>query len=507
MTSNPAPQSDNATRQPRAGRTVLLLLILFCIGIAAVITIDAVTGRLLQRLDRSAENQRARLFIAEDISRTVTEMELDFLRMATSTSTHRQQMIQRRINEHLDRVKHALEVLQKGGSFGQEISLNLEGVDGMDRTVEYRPDPDDATNLLASIELEPHLDLIRAKSELAMHKLVNREEARDSGDIRRLSAAELGMKLFFKETGSLFVRLHENTNRLFYESTARMQSLAAIHQNRRTTYRLVQAVLVGLVIITVLTLGGLLGRQVSIMTSGLQRANRDLQIANRTTEAALALSREAEYEICLRLGRAAEFRDLETGQHTRRISEMAAALAGYAGYRHDMTELLRFAAPLHDVGKVGIPDRILLKPGRLDEQEMQIIRLHTVLGEKLLAEAGSFPALELGRKIALQHHEKWDGSGYPTGLRGEEISLEARIVTIVDIFDALLSERPYKQPFSIDKAIAIMQEGSGTFFDPRLLELFLRHLHTFVEIRNRLHDQATDLELARQLLPVGGVSA
>jgi putative two-component system response regulator len=238
----------------------------------------------------------------------------------------------------------------------------------------------------------------------------------------------------------------------------------------------------------------MLGRQVSIMTSRLQRFNRDLQ-------AALDLSREAEYEICLRLGRAAEFRDLETGQHTRRISEMAAALAGLAGFSQDMTELLRFASPLHDVGKVGIPDQILLKPGRLDEQEMQTIRLHTILGDKLLAEAGNFPALELGRVIALQHHEKWDGSGYPNGLHGEDIAIVARIVTIVDIFDALLSERPYKRPFTLDKAIEIMKEGNGSFFDPQLLQLFLNNLQQFVGIRNRLCDQAQDLALARQLLP------
>jgi len=237
-----------------------------------------------------------------------------------------------------------------------------------------------------------------------------------------------------------------------------------------------QAVLIGLVVLSVLALGGLLGSQISIMTGRLQRANTNLQTANQAAEAALALSREAEYEICVRLGRAAEFRDLETGQHTRRISEMAAALAGLAGFSQEMTELLRFAAPLHDVGKVGIPDQILLKPGKLDEQEMETIRLHTILGDKLLAEAGSFPALELGRVIALQHHEKWDGSGYPAGLHGEEIAIVARIVTIVDIFDALLSERPYKQPFSLEKTVAIMEEGRGSFFDPKLLQLFLDQL-------------------------------
>jgi HD-GYP domain-containing protein (c-di-GMP phosphodiesterase class II) len=487
--------SSTTEQQPRAARTVLLLLVLFCVGIGSIILIETVTSRLLQQLDQKVANQRARLFIAEDISRTVTALELDFLRMATSTNLHRQQMIQQGIHGQLQRVRKVLEVLQKGGRFSQEINLNLEGVDAMDRTVEYQADPDDPTNLLAAIELEPHLDLIEQKSALALEKLASREKARESGDINRLTAAELEAKLFLKETSSLFVRLHENTNRLFYESNVRMKVLETSHANRRERYHNGQTALIILVIVAVLTVGSLLGRQISTMTGRLQRFNRDLK-------AALDLSREAEYEICLRLGRAAEFRDLETGQHTRRISEMAAALARLAGFSQDMTELLRFASPLHDVGKVGIPDQILLKPGRLDEQEMQTIRLHTILGDKLLAEAGNFPALELGRVIALQHHEKWDGSGYPNGLHGEDIAIVARIVTIVDIFDALLSERPYKKPFQLDKAIEIMKEGNGSFFDPQLLQLFLNNLQQFVSIRNRLCDQAQDLALARQLLPV-----
>jgi HD-GYP domain-containing protein (c-di-GMP phosphodiesterase class II) len=496
-----SPVVETPERQSRAGRTVLLLLVLFFAGLASIILIDEMTNRLLLQLDRKAANQRARLFIAEDISRTVTTLELDFLRMATSTNLHRQKMIQSQITEHLARVRNALEVLQKGGDFDQKITLNLEGLDAMNRSVQYRPDPDDTTNLLAAIELEPHLDLIHAKSALAMEKLVVREKARDSGDIKRLSAAELNTKLFFKETSSLFVRLHENTNRLFHESTVQMKALTLAHDSQRTYYRNVQALLVGLVLLLVLGLGGVLGRQISNMTGRLHRSNMDLQSANQAAQSALSLSREAEYEICLRLGRAAEFRDLETGQHTRRISEMAAVLASLAGFSHEMTELLRFASPLHDVGKVGIPDQILLKPGKLDDHEMQTIRLHTVLGDKLLAEAGQFPALELGRVIALQHHEKWDGSGYPKGLQGEEIAIVARIVTIVDIFDALLSERPYKKPFSLENAVDIMEEGRGSFFDPRLLQLFLDHLQQFVAIRNRLRDQAQDLELARQLLP------
>ncbi|MDD2501638.1 MAG: hypothetical protein PHN92_12600, partial [Geobacter sp.] len=221
MSNEPLNVAQVEEQHPRAGRTVLLLLLLFCVGIASIVLINELFGRLEQQLGRKGGNERSRQFIAEDISRTVTALELDFLRMATSTNLHRQKMIQQTIAEHLKRIRHALEVLQKGGSFKQQIGLNLEGVDEMSRQVEYQSDPDDNTNLLAVVELEPHLDLITKKSEVALTILENREKARDAGSISRLSAAELETKLFFKETASLFVRLHENTNRLFHESTTR----------------------------------------------------------------------------------------------------------------------------------------------------------------------------------------------------------------------------------------------------------------------------------------------
>lgn len=469
-----------------------MLLALFCVGICAIILISEVTDRLLQKLDRNGTNEQARLFIAEDISRTVSAVELNFLRMAVSTSLHRQIMIQEEIRVKLVRVRHALEVLQKGGEFKQQISLNLGGVEERAHVVTYNPDPEDITNMLAAIELMPHLDLIEEKSVQALKKLGQREKARESGNIGRLAVTELEVNLFFKEASSLFVRLHENTNRLFYESNIRMVALERTIAEQRSRYRTRQGTLVALVTLVVLVMAVQLGRQISTITGCLQRANSDLLIANQAAEAALSLSRQAEYEICLRLGRAAEFRDMETGQHTRRISEMASTLALLAGFSQEMSELLRFASPLHDVGKVGIPDQILLKPGRLDEQEMDTIRLHTVLGDRLLADAGQFPALELGRIIALQHHEKWDGSGYPNGLHGEDIAIAARIVTVVDIFDALLSARPYKKPFPLEKTLEIMKEGRGSFFDPHLLQLFLDNLNRFVVIRMRLQDLATE---------------
>jgi len=217
----------------------------------------------------------------------------------------------------------------------------------------------------------------------------------------------------------------------------------------------------------------------------------EAEVVKKTTalQKALELSREAEYEISLRLGRAAEFRDQETGMHTRRISELSKHLANLAGLPDDKCETLRFASPLHDVGKIGIPDRILLKPGKLDEIEFNIMKMHTTIGGKILADADRYPVIDAGSIIARQHHEKWDGSGYPSGLSGEEIHVFARIVSIVDVFDALCSERPYKKAFPLEKTLGIMEEGREVFFDPTLLDLFLSNIENFVAIREHLKDE------------------
>ena len=203
---------------------------------------------------------------------------------------------------------------------------------------------------------------------------------------------------------------------------------------------------------------------------------------------ALDLSREAEYEISLRLGRAAEFRDQETGMHTLRISELSKRLAQLAGISEEECEVLRVASPLHDVGKIGIPDKILLKQGKLDPAEFDIMKLHTTIGGKILSDAERFPVIDAGSIIARQHHEKWDGTGYPLGLGGENIHRYARIVSVVDVFDALCSERPYKNAFPLDKTMEIMREGRSVFFDPTLLDLFSKNIDDFVRIREELKD-------------------
>lgn len=226
------------------------------------------------------------------------------------------------------------------------------------------------------------------------------------------------------------------------------------------------------------------------------------EVAKKTAalQDALNLSREAEYEISLRLGRAAEFRDLETGLHTKRVSELSFLLASLAGMPVEECELLRKASPLHDVGKIGIPDNILLKPGKLAPAEFEIIKLHTVIGGNILKDAARYQILDAGQIVALQHHEKWDGSGYPGGLKGEEIHVFGRIVLIVDIFDALTSDRPYKKAFTMGKAIEIMREDRGCFSDPKMLDLFLGHIEDFIQIRETLRDTPGEMTSLEELV-------
>ena len=214
------------------------------------------------------------------------------------------------------------------------------------------------------------------------------------------------------------------------------------------------------------------------------------QVKERTAqlEDTLRLAKQTEYEISIRLGRASEFRDLETGGHIKRMSHYAQLLAKLYGLDEKECELVLYAAPLHDIGKVGIPDKILLKPGKFEGNEFQIMKLHAELGAKMLEGAEQFPVLKAGHIIALEHHEKWDGSGYPNRKKGEEIHLYARIIAIADVFDALSSKRVYKDPMSLEKVLEIMKSDAGTHFDPNLIELFLNNLDQFLEIKEKYQD-------------------
>ena len=229
-----------------------------------------------------------------------------------------------------------------------------------------------------------------------------------------------------------------------------------------------------------------------INTKKIENQNEILEkeVQKRTAQLrkALKLAKQTEYEISIRLGRASEFRDLETGGHIKRMSHYSQLLARLYGLDEKECELILYAAPLHDIGKVGIPDKILLKPGRFTQKEFEIMKLHSTLGAKMLEGADNFPVLKVGRIIALEHHERWDGKGYPNGLKGEEIFLYARIVAIADVFDALSSKRCYKEPFSMEKIITIMKEEAGHQFDAKLVEIFLDNLDKFLEIREKYKD-------------------
>ncbi|MCZ4252476.1 MULTISPECIES: response regulator [Pseudoalteromonas] len=191
----------------------------------------------------------------------------------------------------------------------------------------------------------------------------------------------------------------------------------------------------------------------------------------------------AHIDLIQRLGRAAEYKDTDTGEHIARMSRYSKVLALAYGMSEYEAEQLKQAAPMHDVGKIGIPDSVLLKPGRLNETEYEHMKQHALIGAKILENSTS-PLLQLAHKLALEHHEKWDGTGYPYGLKGEEISIEGRIVTIADVFDALTSKRPYKKAWSVEEALDLLKDEAGKHFDPQLVDLFIGQIDSILEIKN-----------------------
>jgi len=181
---------------------------------------------------------------------------------------------------------------------------------------------------------------------------------------------------------------------------------------------------------------------------------------------------EAQIEMLQRLAAAAEVRDDETGQHTQRVGLMSGLLAHSLGLADADSELIRRAAPLHDLGKIGIPDGILMKAGKLTDEEFEVIKTHTTIGAKILA-GGRSALVQLAERIASSHHEKWDGAGYPAGLVGNLIPLEARIVSIVDVFDALAHDRPYRKAWAVPDVLNRIREMSGSHFDPHIVDVFV----------------------------------
>jgi putative two-component system response regulator len=221
--------------------------------------------------------------------------------------------------------------------------------------------------------------------------------------------------------------------------------------------------------------------EVRLLHNRIREQNEVLEQRVRERTAEL---NETRLEIIRRLGLAAEYRDNETGLHIIRMSLYSKQLALQSGLSATHAELILNASPMHDIGKLGIPDRVLLKPGRLDDEEWTVMKRHAQIGADILAGHHS-ELLQMAAEIALCHHEKWDGSGYPRQLQGTQIPLEARIVAVADVFDALTSNRPYKRAWTVDDALAEMQNVAGSHFDPRLVDNFLAILPQITNIMNR----------------------
>jgi len=219
-----------------------------------------------------------------------------------------------------------------------------------------------------------------------------------------------------------------------------------------------------------------------------QLADRAKWLADEVRKATaeiVARERETVFRLC----KAAEYRDPETGAHILRMAHYSQLIARGMGLSVNDQDLLLEAAPMHDIGKVGIADKILLKPGRLDEEEFEVMKQHAIYGYELL-QGSSSRVLQAGAEIARGHHEKFDGSGYPGGVSGTDIPLFSRIVAVADVFDALTSERPYKQAWTLEAAVDFLVQGSGKHFDPDCVQAFLNAWDDVMEIRGRYQEEA-----------------
>ena len=218
----------------------------------------------------------------------------------------------------------------------------------------------------------------------------------------------------------------------------------------------------------------------------MENYQKDLEreVATKTEELRLALKsiKDASLETILRLSMACEYKDDDTGMHIKRLSQYAVAVARQMALDDGMIESIAYAAPMHDLGKIGIPDFILSKPAKLNPAEWEIIKQHTIIGAQIL-KGSSAEFIRLAEIIAYSHHEKWDGSGYPEGLKGESIPLAGRIIAIADVFDALTSKRPYKEPYSVEKSQDIIRKQKGIHFDPAVVDAFFAIQGEITEIK------------------------
>jgi putative two-component system response regulator len=233
------------------------------------------------------------------------------------------------------------------------------------------------------------------------------------------------------------------------------------------------------------------------------REELESEVTERTGELnkAFEMIKAASLDTIYRLSIASEYKDMDTGAHIKRVSRYSAAIARRMGLDGKTIETILYAAPMHDLGKIGIPDHILLKPAMLDPAEWEIMKTHTIIGAKIL-KGSDAEFIRLGEIIALSHHEKWDGSGYPNRLKGVEIPIAGRITAIADVFDALTSKRPYKDPFSVKDSLVIIKAGRGNHFDPDLVDAFFAIQDEILAIKKECDDdkqQASDIPIVKAL--------
>ena len=234
------------------------------------------------------------------------------------------------------------------------------------------------------------------------------------------------------------------------------------------------------------------------------RVEHEKWSASLASQAAVAIEnaeltenlRQAHLDTIFRLGVAAEYRDKETANHIKRMSHYSALIAQGLGWPDEAVKIMLWSSLMHDVGKLGIPDRILQKPGRLSPEERKVMEYHATIGGNIL-QGSKAAVLKKSRVVALTHHERFDGTGYPRGLKREKIPVEGRITSLADVFDALSSKRVYKEALAEPEVLRILEEGRGTFFDPEILEVFLGHLPGVREIKERYRDREEDFDKFR----------
>jgi putative two-component system response regulator len=222
----------------------------------------------------------------------------------------------------------------------------------------------------------------------------------------------------------------------------------------------------------------------------LALADQNHELERKVQERTADLN-ESRLQVIRRLGRAAEYKDNETGMHVMRMSHYSRAIAVALGRPAAECENLLHAAPMHDIGKIGTPDQILLKPGKLDAAEWEVMQQHPQIGAGIIGRHAS-PLLEMARVVALTHHEKWDGSGYPRGLRGEQIPLVGRIVAVADVFDALTTKRPYKEAWPVEKALELVRSERERHFDPAVADAFFGVLPEILGVREKYAEDGAE---------------